>query len=102
MSVGRALGMVLVFGAFGAGYLSAYPIGPSRLTWFVVFVVLLLVGVLLICFSKHRPEGEPPMLERSPGQYGADGFTKTAPFTAAGAAAAEAASDSDGGGGDAD
>jgi hypothetical protein len=99
MSVGRALGMVVVFSAFGAAYLSVYPLGPSRVTWFVVFAVLLVVGGLLIYFSKHRPTTEPPMPERSAGQYGPDGFAKTAPFTAAGGAAADSASDSGGGDG---
>lgn len=99
MSVGRALGMVLVFGAFGAGYLSAYPIGPSRFTWFIVFVGLLVVGGLLVCFSRHRPSKEPSTPERSPGHYGGDGYSKSASFTAAGAAAADAASGSDGGDG---
>jgi hypothetical protein len=99
MTAGRALGMVLVFSAFGAAYLSAYPLGASRMTWVVVFVVLLVVGGLLIYFSNHRPAADPPMPERSAGQYGADGFAKTAPFTAAGAAAADNASDSGGGDG---
>jgi hypothetical protein len=92
--------MGLVFGAFGAGYLSAYPLGPSRLTWFVVFVLLLAVGGLLIYFSPNRPSTEPPIPERAPGQHSADGFTKTAALTAAGAAAADAASSDGGDGGD--
>ena len=100
MTIGRALGMILVFAAFGAAYLSAYPVfGANRLTWFFTFIVLLVTGGLLIYFSRHRPSAEPPISERSPGQHGADGFAKTAPFTAAGAAALDAASDSGGGDG---
>jgi hypothetical protein len=59
-------------------------------------VALLVVGGLLIYFSRHRPLHEPLMRERSSGQAGADGFAKTGPFTAAGTAAANVASSSEG------